>query len=166
MSDADKALTPTEWQASSYPTFFRDRISVIHEGVNTEFIRPDEAAFVHLPGMAGPIRRGDEILSYSVRHLEPHRGYHTFMRALPRILAERRNAHVVIAGGDQVGYGPMPRPGLTWKTKILDEVRERLDLSRVHFVGVLPYEQFVQLMQVTRVHAYLTYPFVLSWSVL
>ena len=49
---------------------------------------------------------------------------------------------------------------------MFDEVKDSIDRSRVHFVGTLPYEQFIELMKVTRVHAYLTYPFVLSWSML
>ena len=119
-----------------------------------------------MPGMNGPIRCGDEILTFVARTLEPYRGYHTFMRALPRVLAERKNAQVIIVGGNVGGYGIQPPPGTTWKQKFLDEVKDRIDLSRVHFVGVLPYEQFIELMRITRVHAYLTYPFVLSWSML
>ena len=33
-------------------------------------------------------------------------------------------------------------------------------------MGKVPYPTFVSMMQVSRVHAYLTYPFVLSWSML
>jgi glycosyltransferase involved in cell wall biosynthesis len=70
----------------------------------------------------------------------------------------------VIVGGDGISYGSPPANGGTWKDVILDEVKDRLDLSRVHFVGKLPYAQLVDLFHITRVHAYLTYPFVLSWS--
>jgi glycosyltransferase involved in cell wall biosynthesis len=49
---------------------------------------------------------------------------------------------------------------------LLDELAGRLDLSRVHFLGHVTHADFVRLMQVTSVHAYLTYPFVLSWSML
>ena len=39
-------------------------------------------------------------------------------------------------------------------------------MSRVHFVGNIAYDVFLQLISVSRVHVYLTYPFVLSWSLL
>jgi glycosyltransferase involved in cell wall biosynthesis len=166
MSEVEKVLAPTKWQASSYPDHLCSRIRVIHEGIDTDLAKPSESASVQMPGMNGPIRCGDEILTFVARTLEPYRGYHTFMRALPRVLAERKNAQVIIVGGNVGGYGIQPPPGTTWKRKFLDEVKDRIDLSRVHFVGVLPYEQFIELMRITRVHAYLTYPFVLSWSML
>ncbi len=105
------------------------------------------------------------MLTFVNRNLEPYRGYHVFMRALPAILAARPQAQVVLVGGNEVSYGSAPKEG-SWKDIFLAEVQDRLDLSRVHFLGKVPYPQFVALMQVSRVHAYLTYPFVLSWSMM
>lgn len=104
------------------------------------------------------------MLTFVNRNLEPYRGYHIFMRALPQVLAARPGARVVIVGGDEVSYGSKPKDGGSWKDLILNEVKDRLDLSRVHFTGKLPYDRLVDLIHVSRVHAYLTYPFVLSWS--
>jgi glycosyltransferase involved in cell wall biosynthesis len=103
-------------------------------------------------------------LTFVNRNLEPYRGYHTFMRALPAVMAARPQAQVVIVGGDGVSYGGAPKDGKSWKQQFLAEVSDQLDLRRVHFMGKVPYPTFVALMQVSRVHAYLTYPFVLSWS--
>ncbi|MCB2152506.1 MAG: glycosyltransferase, partial [Rhodobacteraceae bacterium] len=111
------------------------------------------------------LRAGDEVLSFVARNLEPYRGYHVFMRALPAVMAARPAARVVIVGADGRGYGAAPASG-TWKDRFLDEVAGRLDLSRVHFTGRVPHARFAALMQVTRVHAYLSYPFVLSWSLI
>ncbi|MEZ5798580.1 MAG: glycosyltransferase family 4 protein [Paracoccaceae bacterium] len=161
---ADRGLSPTRWQASTYPPALRDRIEVIFDGVNTAVMAPDPQASLTLPS-GRVLRAGDEVLTFVNRNLEPYRGYHIFMRALPAVLAARPQAQVVIVGGDEVSYGPAPKEG-NWKTRFLDEVRDRLDLSRVHFLGKVPYPGFVSLMQVSRVHAYLTYPFVLSWSMM
>jgi glycosyltransferase involved in cell wall biosynthesis len=163
---ADRALAPTQWQAGTFPEPYRSRISVIHDGVDTERIQPGDNATAELPGSGRKFKSGDEVLTFINRNLEPYRGYHIFMRALPKVLAERPEAHAVIIGGDDVSYGTRPPEGTTWKQLILDEVKDELDMSRVHFVGKVPYATFVDLMRVSRVHAYLSYPFVLSWSML
>ena len=160
---ADAGISPTQWQASTYPPALRRMIEVIFDGVDTEAVRPDAAASVTLPE-GRVLRAGDEVLTFVNRNLEPYRGYHTFMRALPDVLAARPDVQVVIVGGDEVSYGPAPKDGRRWKDIYLDEVKDRLDLSRVHFIGKVPYPTFLNLLQVSRAHAYLTYPFVLSWS--
>jgi len=162
---ADAGLSPTRWQASTHPPALRDRITVIFDGVDTQVMQPDAQASVTLPSGA-TLRAGDEVLTFVNRNLEPYRGYHTFMRALPAVMAARPQAQVVIVGGDDVSYGRPAPKGTTWKDHFLAPVRDRIDLNRVHFLGKVPYPVFVKLMQVSRVHAYLTYPFVLSWSML
>jgi glycosyltransferase involved in cell wall biosynthesis len=162
---ADAGVAPTAWQASTFPPRLREMIEVIHDGVDTDLLRPDPAASLAL--LSGQIiRAGDEVVTFVNRNLEPYRGYHVFMRALPAVLAERPNAQVVIVGGEGVSYGAAPKDGGTWKQRLLDEVGDRLDLNRVHFLGRVPHQTFAQLMQISRAHVYLTYPFVLSWSLL
>ena len=165
MTQADAALSPTEFQADTFPPSFRDKITIIHDGVDTKRLAPNPQASVTLPSGAR-FRAGDEVLTFINRNLEPYRGYHSFMRALPAVMRARPNARIVIIGGDDVSYGARPGEGKTWKEIFLDEVRDRIDLDRVHFTGKVPYAAFVGLMQVTRVHCYLTVPFVLSWSML
>ncbi len=162
---ADALLAPTAFQASTFPPEIRAKMSVIHDGVDTGRIAPDPEAAFQVPG--GPLlRAGDEVLTFCNRVLEPYRGFHTLMRALPAVLEARPNAHVLMIGGESGGYGPIPAKDKTWKDVMLAEVGDRLDLSRVHFLGRVPYEQFLSVMQVGRAHAYLSYPFVLSWSML
>lgn len=162
---ADAGLSPTKWQASTYPEALRERIRVIFDGVDTAVMRPDDQAQVTLPN-GRIVKAGDEVLTFVNRNLEPYRGYHIFMRALPAVMKQRPDAQVVIVGGDEVSYGAAPKGGKGWKDTFLNEVKDQLDLSRVHFMGKVPYPTFVSLMQVSRAHAYLTYPFVLSWSML
>jgi len=164
LAHADRGLSPTQWQASTYPAPLRAMIDVIFDGVKTTLMAPNPAASVTLPN-GQILKAGDEVLTFVNRNLEPYRGYHTFMRALPAVLAARPNAKVMIVGGDEVSYSAPPKQG-NWKDQFLDEVKDRLDLSRVHFMGKVPYPTFVNIMQISRVHAYLTYPFVLSWSMM
>ena len=165
MLHADAGLSPTQWQARSYPAALHPLINVVHDGIDTDVMRPDEGAVFTLPD-GKVLRAGDEVLTFVNRNLEPYRGYHIFMRALPKILENRPQAQVVIVGGDEVSYGAAPQGAKGWRDLILAEVKDRIDPARVHLVGRVAYDRFTALMQVSRVHAYLTYPFVLSWSML
>jgi glycosyltransferase involved in cell wall biosynthesis len=163
MDAADWGLSPTDWQRSRYPDFFRPRISVIHEGVDTEALAPKTLRSVNLPDgrVLGP---ADEIITFVSRNLEPYRGFHVFMRALPEILRRRPKAHVLIVGGDEVSYGRRLPPGENYRERLLAEVT--IDPTRVHFLGRVSYDAFVGVLHASSVHVYLTYPFVLSWSML
>ena len=165
---ADGAISPTNFQADTYPWPFRSKIKVMHDGIDTKVIVPNEMASLQIkPGLT--LSRANEVITFANRNLEPYRGYHVFMRSLPRLLKERPNAHVVIVGGDGVSYGKRPEGNTSWKQIFIDEVKPQIDDSdwaRVHFVGTLPHHQFVSLLQISTVHVYLTYPFVASWSLL
>lgn len=173
---ADAGLSPTEWQASTFPEPFRSRISVVHDGIDTRLLAPNPRASLQLATQTGAqltLTRSDEVITFVNRNLEPYRGYHSFMRALPGLLVRRPQARVLIVGGQGVSYGSQPdalKYGATsWKDIFANEVRHQIsdaDWSRVHFLGHLSYPHFVTLLQLSTVHVYLTYPFVLSWSLL
>jgi glycosyltransferase involved in cell wall biosynthesis len=165
---ADAGISPTHWQASSFPEPFRSKISVIHDGIDTDTLAPNPSVSLTLNGDR-LLTRQDEVITFVNRNLEPYRGFHIFMRALPEILRRRPQARVLIVGGDGVSYGARPEQGHTWKQIFSAEVRGQIsdaDWGRVHFLGNLPYQHFIPLLQLSRVHVYLTYPFVLSWSLL
>jgi glycosyltransferase involved in cell wall biosynthesis len=165
---ADLGLSPTHWQASTFPEPFRKRISVIHDGIDTDAVKPNPQVSLTLNGTLTLTRR-DEVITFVNRNLEPYRGYHVFMRALPELLRRRPNARVLIVGGDKVSYGAAPKDGRSWKDIFAGEVRGQIpngDWARVHFLGNIPYNHFIPLLQLSTVHVYMTYPFVLSWSLL
>ena len=168
---ADAAISPTRWQADSYPEPFRQRITVVHDGIDTTAVKPQPGAQMVLKTSRGKLTltRKDEVITFVNRNLEPYRGYHIFMRTLPELLRRRPKARVLIVGGDSVSYGAKPPKGKSWKQIFIDEVRSSIsdaDWSRVHFLGNVPYNHFIPLLQLSTVHVYLTYPFVLSWSLL
>lgn len=165
LNAADWGLSPTQWQHQSLPQEYRDRISVIFDGVDTDAVSPSTSARLDL-GNGIVLDSTSEVITFINRNLEPYRGYHIFMRALPRLLEERPEAHVVIVGGDDVSYGPRPPDGETYKQRYLVEVRDSIDESRVHFLGRVPYDRYLEVLRVSSVHVYLTYPFVLSWSMI
>jgi glycosyltransferase involved in cell wall biosynthesis len=163
---ADLGQCPTRWQQSLYPKRYHSMLRVLHEGVDTAAVQPNPNARLRLPGLDRELSSGDEVLTYVARNLEPYRGFVSFMKSLPLILARRPNAQVLIVGGEDVSYGTRLPGGKTYKEQMLSEVGSSLDLARVHFMGKVPYPTFLSILQVSRAHLYLTYPFVLSWSML
>ena len=173
---ADAGISPTHWQASTFPEPFKNKITVVHDGIDTLAVAPNPAVSLTLKMSSGQdlvLTRQDEVITFVNRNLEPYRGYHTFMRALPQLLKERPNARVLLVGADDVSYGARPDAAkygaAKWKDIFANEVRGQIsdaDWQRVHFLGHVPYQYFIPLLQLSTVHVYLTYPFVLSWSLL
>jgi glycosyltransferase involved in cell wall biosynthesis len=161
----DAGISPTRWQAQAYPPEYTSKISVVHEGVDTKRICPDPTATLSLQKAGVTLSAYDEVITFVSRNLEPYRGFHIFMRALPELLKQRPKAHVIIIGGDEVSYGKTLDKG-TYRQRALQEVGDKLDMSRVHFLGKIPYADYLRVLQISTAHVYLTYPFVLSWSML
>lgn len=171
---ADVGICPTQWQWSTFPKEYRDKIKVIHDGVDTTKVKPQPVDKLLLPKTLNgdmemdsvELNRHEEIISYSVRNLEPSRGFHRFMRLLPKLQKLRPNARFVIVGGDEKSYSPRHRSGKSWREIMLEEVQDQLDMDRIIFAGKLPYTTLLQLFSITRLHLYWTTPFVLSWSLM
>ncbi|MFD2453248.1 glycosyltransferase [Ideonella paludis] len=162
----DQGVAPTAWQASRLPNPFQPKVEVVFDGIDTQALRPDPQARFELPALGLAFAAGAPLITFVNRNLEPYRGYHRFLRALPTVLKQVPDAQVVLVGGDGVSYGAPAPQGQTWKQIYWGEVAAQLDASRVHFVGQLPYADYQKLLQVSAAHVYLTYPFVLSWSCL
>ena len=163
LSIADQGVTPTRWQWTLHPPEYRDKLTVLHEGIDTTTVGPDPSARLDVDsGLT--LSAQDEVVTYVARNLEPYRGFPSFMRALAILLKRRPRCHAVIVGGDGVSYGSRPVDGRSWREHLLEEVD--LDRSRAHFLGRVPYERYLKVLQVSRAHVYLSYPFVLSWSML
>ena len=150
---SDWGMAPTRWQHKQFSPAQAARMSVIHDGIDTDVASPGS-------------RSEEELITYVARNLEPYRGFHVFMRAIPGIQKRRPNARIVIVGGDDVSYSPRLPPGQTYRQRMLREIEGKADLSRVHFTGRIAYQEYLSLLRRSSVHVYLTYPFVLSWSLL
>lgn len=159
----DWGLTPTQWQMSTYPAAFQARMSVVHEGIDTAALKPDPNAIFELED-GRQLRAGQKIITFVARNLEPYRGFHTFMRAIPEIQRRHSDAHIVIVGKPENGYGKKLPEGDSYKNRLMAEVSFNAD--KVHFTGHLVTDRFRRMLQVSAAHIYLTYPFVLSWSMM
>jgi glycosyltransferase involved in cell wall biosynthesis len=150
----DWGMAPTLWQLRQFSAGHQARMSVVHDGIDTDVVCPHE-------------RQGDEeIITYVARNLEPYRGFHVFMRAIPEIQKRRPKARIVIVGGDDISYSARLPEGETYRARMLREMDGKIDLSRVHFTGRIAYNEYLEILRRSSVHVYLTYPFVLSWSLL
>src|SRR3954468_9466779 len=149
---SDAGMVPTRWQQRQSPAPYASRLNVIHDGIDTDVVTPGTPE--------------EELVTYVARNLEPYRGFHIFMRAIPEIQKRRPKARIVIIGGDQVSYSPRLPAGETYRARLLRELAGKIDVQRIEFRGRVPYADYVRLLQRSSVHVYLTYPFVLSWSLL
>lgn len=162
LASCDAALCPTEFQKAQFPACFQEKITVMHDGIDTDMYRPAPDAKLVLPSL--DLSGAEEVITYVARGMEPYRGFPEFMAALEIILKERSKAHVVVVGDDRVAYGKKLAEGDSYKKRAMNE--RRLDWSRVHFTGLLPRDQYLRALQASSVHVYLTIPFVLSWSMM
>ncbi|ACB50062.1 glycosyl transferase, group 1 [Crocosphaera subtropica ATCC 51142] len=160
----DRGLSPTQWQKQQFPPEFHTKITVRHDGVDTNYFQPKPGAKLVLNDKKLDLSEVDEIVTYVARGMEPYRGFPQFMEAVSILLKKRPHCHVVIVGEDRVAYGRSLPDGKTYKQLMLETYD--YDFSRLHFTGSLPYSQYLQVIQASSVHVYLTRPFVLSWSML
>lgn len=159
----DKAICPTQWQKSQFPKDLQNKIEVLHDGIDTDYFIPNPDAEFILPDTGMVLTSKDEVLTYASRGMEAYRGFPQFMDAAEALLKKRPKLHIVIAGEDRVCYGPKLANG-TYKSAMLKS--HNYDISRLHFTGGLPYKEYRKLLQISSAHCYLTYPFILSWSML
>lgn len=164
LGHCDWGISPTYWQRSQFPEVFQPRITALHDGVDTDYFVPKPGAKLVLPDKNLDLSHVDELVTYVARGMEPYRGFPQFIETLGILLERRPNVHAVIVGENRVCYGKAAPQGTTYKDMMLEKVP--LDMSRVHFTGGLPYGQYLQVIQASSVHVYLTRPFVLSWSMI
>lgn len=166
LSAADAIYTPTNWQLSQLPIEYQQKSQVIFDGIDTNIASPMPQAYLQLKRENLRLSEASEVITFVNRNLEPYRGFHIFMRALPQILKQRPNAHCLIVGRNDVSYGSKPKGGGSWRDVLMAEVGNQLPIDRVHFLGGLTYAEYLRVIQISSCHVYLTYPFVLSWSCL
>jgi glycosyltransferase involved in cell wall biosynthesis len=162
---SDLILTPTRWQRSTIPNFIDKDIHVIHDGINTNKLLPNPNIKIRLKNGLF-LSKKIPIVTFINRNFEPLRGYHSFMRALVHLQKLNKEFHALLIGGDGNGYGKKTDVGSSYKDIFFNEVKNDLDTSRVHFLGTLNFENYIKILQISSVHVYLSYPFVLSWSML
>jgi glycosyltransferase involved in cell wall biosynthesis len=164
LAACDGGIVPTQFQYEQFPKHLRTNLVINHEGIDTTFFKPDPGAPLVLSAGKLDLTGVKEIVTYATRGMEPYRGFPQFVEAAQLLQKKRPNVHVVIGGDDRVAYGKKAPDGKTYKEVLLEKFP--LDPSRTHFVGSLPYGEYLKLLQCTSAHVYLTRPFVLSWSLL
>ena len=164
LAACDGGVCATRYQYEQFPKHLRSNLVIGHEGIDVNFFKPDPGGKLVLADGKLDLSGVDEIVTYATRGMEPYRGFPQFIEAAHLLLQARPNAHIVIAGDDRVAYGKQAPDGKTYKQLLLEKFP--LDPARTHFVGSLPYGEYVKLLQCTKAHVYLTRPFVLSWSML
>jgi len=165
LSHATAWVVATRHQAESFPSDLRcQRLNIIHEGINTAVARPDLTANYIVRGIS--IDSKVPTITFVNRNLERLRGFHQFMRALPIIQRCHPTVRVMIIGDNGTGYAGGEVDGRSLREVMLEELDGQLDIERLHFLGRIPYQALIAILQASWVHVYLTYPYILGWSLL
>jgi glycosyltransferase involved in cell wall biosynthesis len=161
----DAGYTPTEFQRGTAPVELRHKLRVIYDGVDADcfarrpILRP-------APFRALSIGPNTRVVTYVARGLESVRGFDIFMKIAKRILAEVDDVVFLIAGQERTEYGHemhhIKYP--SFKQYVL--AQDDYDLSRFHFLGLIPTADLATLYSLSDLHIYLTVPYVLSWSLM
>ena len=169
---ADLIICPTQWQRQQFPEFIRDRIQVVFDGVDLDYFCPgpisDQLVISHPHDKDRILRFSSDqlLLTYGTRGMEPLRGFPEFMRAAAVAQQVYPELQVIIFGNDRSAYSyASPHQSGSWKHYLLEELEGQLDLSRLHFTGLLNYGQLVQLFRRSNLHCYFTRPYIVSWGV-
>lgn len=165
LADASSWVLPTRHQAESLPAEFQsNRLHVIHEGIDTRLAHPNPRVTYEVRGVQ--INRDVPTITFVNRNLERLRGFDLFMRSLPAIQQQHKQVRVVIVGDNDMGYGGGDATAAPLRQRMLEELQGQLDLERIHFLGRVPHPALIAILQASWVHVYLSYPFIMGWSLL
>jgi len=161
---SDAGVTPTYWQHRQFPEEYSAKLQVIHDGIDVSYFAPAQEKDYDLPTPKLDLSTMPEIVTYVSRGMESMRGFPQFMEAMSKLMARRKQCHVVVVGTDRIAYAPTQDSGKGLKDIMLEKYP--FDMERIHFTGPLPYAEYKKVLLASTVHVYLTRPFVLSWSML
>jgi len=162
---ADAVYTPTHFQMSTAPREWHHKFQVFFDGIDTNFFQPRVPERpLNFQGLT--IRPDMRFVTFVSRGLESIRGFDIFMQAAKRIAAAMPDVHFLIAGEERTNYGHEAHHlgEQSFKQYVLS--KDEYDLSRFHFLGVIPGQDLATLFNLSDLHIYLTVPYVLSWSML
>lgn len=159
----DACIAPMNWQKLQFPREFHNKIQVIPDGIDTETYKPDNDAKFLIEDENLELSAKDEVITYATRGLDPYRGFPQFMEAIEKLQIKRPNTHFVIVKEDETYYR---QPIGIDLYQDFDMSNLNLDMNRVHFVGELSPAKHLKLLQLSSAYVYLTYPYILSRTLL
>jgi len=157
-----KGYSPTPFQRSTYPTAYQDKLSVLFDGIDTNFYCPGEVTADSELKRTWPANA--PIVTFVSRGLEAMRGFDIFMEVANRVSLKRPDVHFVIAGNPKTHYGSemINIQEETFKEHVLK--KRNYDLNRFHFLDWVSEPALRDLFRLSACHFYWTVPFTLSWS--
>jgi glycosyltransferase involved in cell wall biosynthesis len=161
----DAVYTPTHYQMSTAPKELHYKFRVIFDGVDADFFqrRPLPRPY-EFHGRT--IDADTRVVTYVSYGLESARGFDIFMQVAKRIYQTMANVVFLVAGAERTYYGhDLHHIGpSSFKQWVLS--RGDYDLSKFHFLDVIPIADLATLFSLSDVHIYLTTPYILSWSLI
>src|SRR5665213_2560808 len=174
LQHCDAGYIPTQFQLSRFPPEYSPKLRVIFDGIDrsvyhghNEELRPPISQRQTRVMAGATVSPSTRIVTYVSRGFESMRGFDIFMRSAQRMADEYPDVLFIVVGSDRICYGGDDNhiaPFKTFKEWVLS--RQKFDLSKFLFTGLLPPTQLARLLAASDLHVYLTAPFVLSWSLM
>jgi glycosyltransferase involved in cell wall biosynthesis len=161
-------ITPTTYQHDSFPLPVRDKLTVLHDGIDTAFWSPgpnsnERLATITLNGVSVTPRT--RIVTYCSRGLESARLFDKFMAAAAILYQQRQDVVFVIVGA--AGLSCYGQDSTAWTNSVNMATRGCADTNRFIFIGPVPRETLRNILRVSNCHVYLTADGLFSgWSLL
>ena len=157
LANSNRIISPTFWQKSLLPSQFRNSCTVCFDGVDTDFFKPNPT---HKTSSKKKL-----IITYGTRGMEPMRGFPDFIEAVKTILQVRSDFIVKIAGNDESCYlKSLPPHSNAWGEWAKIELMPWIKSGQVEFTGRLDARNYLEFLQMSDIHCYLSVDFVTSWS--
>ena len=152
---ANYAFTPTKWQHQQFPKRQRDKIKIIHEGINIERWTKSRRE-----------KKEDVLLvTYASRGYEDVRMFSEFIDAAIYVAKREKECKFRIIGSDRICYGGQTPKGYDsfgeWAS---DQIKKNGLEKVIEIKDYMDEENFIKEICKSDLHVYASLPYILSWS--
>jgi glycosyltransferase involved in cell wall biosynthesis len=156
VKNSSVVVTPTRLQRNQFPQDIKQRLMIMHEGIDTTFFKPSREV----------IKKDKKVITYVSRGLEPRRAFLQFINIINLVLQIDKNIIVKIIGDDKMFYKDEGYPDISYKQEAIRILTEGGTVGNVEFMGPQPSPVILNALQMSDLHIYFSIIAIPSWSFL